>query len=159
VATTVKRPPYEAYAGIMGTFVAGLAAAGALARGLDRDGQCQTPLDLAVLAAATFKASRTITRDQVTSFIREPFVEGDAYKGEDEEPAGEGLQRAIGELITCSRCTGTWVAAGLTSTQIMAPRFGRLLTWSLAAAAVNDWLQAGFTALTHKTTELEERVA
>jgi hypothetical protein len=109
-----------------------------------------------VLSAATFKASRTLTRDDVTSFLREPFVEGDAL-GSDERPAGEGMQRAIGELITCSRCTGTWVAAGLTSTQILAPRFGRLLTWSLAAAAANDWLQAGFTALTTKTNELEER--
>jgi hypothetical protein len=155
VATAIKRPPYAAYAGIMGTFVAGLAAAGAVARRLDREPQCQTPLDLAVLVAATFKASRTITRDQVTSFLREPFVEGDASKGEDEEPAGEGLQRAIGELITCSRCTGTWVAAGLTSAQILAPRFGRLLTWSLAAAALNDWLQAGFTTLTRTAKELD----
>ena len=157
MATTTNRPPYAAYAGILGTFVAGLGAAGAVARRLDREPQCQTPLDLIVLAAATFKASRTLTRDQVASFLREPFVEGDAYKGEDEEPAGDGLQRAIGELITCSRCTGTWVAAGLTSTQILAPRFGRLLTWSLAAAAVNDWLQAGFTMLSTKSNELRER--
>jgi hypothetical protein len=40
------------------------------------------------------------------------------------------------------------VAATLASSQILAPRFGRLLTWSLAAAGINDWLQAGFTALT-----------
>jgi hypothetical protein len=139
----------------MGTFVAGLGAAGAVARALDREPQCQTPLDLLVLSAATFKAARTLTRDSVSSFIREPFVEGDAVS-EDAEPAGEGLQRAIGELITCSRCTGTWVAAGLTSTQILAPRFGRLLTWSLAAAAVNDWLQAGFVALTARANELED---
>jgi hypothetical protein len=139
----------------MGTFVAGLAAAGALARALDREPQSQSALDLVVLAAATFKASRTITRDDVTSFIREPFVEGDAL-GADAEPVGDGLKRAIGELMTCSRCTGTWVAAGLTSTQILAPRFGRLLTWSLAAAAANDWLQAGFTALTQKANELED---
>jgi hypothetical protein len=136
----------------MGTFVAGLGAAGALARALKRAPQSQSALDLAVLSAATFKASRTITRDDVSSFLREPFVEGD-----DERPAGEGMQRAIGELITCSRCTGTWVAAGLTSTQILAPRFGRLLTWSLAAAAANDWLQAGFTALTAKANQLEDR--
>jgi hypothetical protein len=45
----------------------------------------------------------------------------------------------------------------LTSTQILAPRFGRLLTWSLAAAAANDWLQAGFTALTTKANQLEDR--
>jgi hypothetical protein len=159
VAAGQKRPPYEAYAGIMGTFIAGLAAAGAAARALGREPQSQSALDLAVLSAATFKASRTLTRDSVTSFIREPFVEGDAVTGDAPEPAGDGLQRAIGELITCSRCTGTWVAAMLTSTQILAPRFGRLLTWSLAAAAANDWLQAGFTAVSSKTNELEDRIA
>jgi hypothetical protein len=135
--------------------MAGLAAAGAFARALNREPQCRSPLDLFVLSAATFKASRVLTRDDVTSFIREPFVEGDALGG-DIEPTGEGLRRAIGELITCSRCTGTWVASGLASTQIIAPRFGRLLTWSLAAAAVNDWLQTGFTALATKTNEIEE---
>jgi hypothetical protein len=100
----------------MGTFVAGVGAAGALARALDRQPQSQSALDLAVLSAATFKASRTLTRDSVSSFIREPFVEGDAI-GEHDEPAGEGLQRAIGELVTCSRCTGTWGAAGLATSR------------------------------------------
>jgi hypothetical protein len=43
----------------------------------------------------------------------------------------------------------------LVSTQVLAPRFGRLLTWSLGAAAANDFLQAGFAALTAKANELE----
>jgi hypothetical protein len=64
------------------------------------------------------------------------------------------MQQALGELVTCTRCVGTWAAAGLASTQILAPRFGRLLTWSLGAAAANDFLQAGFTALTEKTNDL-----
>jgi hypothetical protein len=33
----------------------------------------------------------------------------------------------------------------------------RLLTWSLAAAGINDYLQAGFAALTSKANELEQR--
>src|SRR3954470_14699553 len=151
-------PPYRAYAGIMTTFAGGLAAAGALSRLLDRDAEEQTALDLVVLAAATFKAARTIARDEVTSFIREPFVEGEAHEG-GEQPVGTGdLHQAIGELVTCSRCVGTWVAAGLATTQVLAPRFGRLLTWSLAAAGLNDFLQAGFAALGHKANELQERV-
>jgi hypothetical protein len=32
-----------------------------------------------------------------------------------------------------------------------------MLTWSLAAAGVNDFLQAGFAALTAKSNELEQR--
>ena len=153
-----RRPPYEAYAAIMGAFAGGLAAAGVLSRLLDRDPQCQSALDLTVLAAASFKASRTLTRDGVSSFIREPFVRGHAHTG-DEQPVETGdLNQAIGELVTCSRCVGTWVAAGLTTTQVLAPRVGRLLTWSLAAAGINDFLQAGFGALGSKANELQERV-
>jgi hypothetical protein len=59
--------------------------------------------------------------------------------------------------VTCTRCVGTWVAAGLATTQVVAPRFGRLLTSTLAAAAINDFLQAGFAALAHKGNELEQR--
>jgi hypothetical protein len=139
----------------MATFAGGLAAAGALAHALDRDPREHGALDLVVLGAATFKASRTIARDEVTSFLREPFVEGEAHDG-GEEPVETGdLRQAIGELVTCSRCVGTWVAAGLASTQILAPRFGRLLTWTLAAGAANDFLQAGFAGLTAKADELE----
>ena len=143
----VESPPYRAYAAIIGTFVGGLTAAGVLARALGRDPACQTGLDLVVLSAASFKAARTLAHDEVTSFLRDPFVRGDAHEG-DEDPLPTGdYRQAIGELVTCSRCGGTWAAAALASSQILAPRFGRLLTWSLAAAGINDWLQAGFAAL------------
>src|SRR5947208_14551589 len=150
-------PPYEAYAVIMGVFVGGLGVAGLAARIFDRNPACQTPLDFVVLSVAAFKAARTLARDEVTSFLREPFVQGEAHEG-DEEPVESGdLRQAIGELVTCSRCGGTWAAAGLAVSQILAPRFGRLLPWSLAAAGANDWLQAGFAALTRKSDELESR--
>lgn len=149
-----ERPPYGSYAAIMGVFAGGLAAAGAVARALDRDPQCHTALDFAMLSAASFKAARTLSHDEVTSFIRQPFVRGQAHSGEGEQPVEGGMEQAIGELVTCSRCIGTWVAAGLACTQIMAPRFGRLLTWSLGAAAANDFLQAGFSALAAKANTL-----
>jgi hypothetical protein len=152
-----QSPPYGAYAILVATYSGGLMAAGLLARLLRRDPYTHSGLDFAVLAAANFKAARTISRDRVTSFVREPFVEGDAVDGENEEVAGDGMRQAIGELVTCTRCIGTWTAAGLTATQILAPRFGRLLTWSLAASAANDFLQAGFVALSNKSNELEQR--
>jgi len=153
----VKTPPYQAYAAIIGTYVGGLGLAGVAARLTRRNPACQSPLDFLVLSAASFKAARTLARDEVTSFLRDPFVEGDAHEG-DEEPVESGdYRQAIGELVTCSRCVGTWAAATLATTQILAPRFGRLLTWSLAAAGANDWLQAGFAAMTEKANELESR--
>ena len=163
VTGTAQKPravasPHGAYATIMGAFVGGLGAAGALARSLDRDPRENTTLDLAVLGMATFKAARTITRDEVTSFLREPFVEGEAYDGEDETPTHDTeLKQALGELVTCTRCVGTWLGAGLASMQILAPRTGRLLTTVLAAGALNDVLLAGFTAVTAKANELEQR--
>ena len=152
----IERPPYASYAAIMATFAGGLAAAGAAANALRRDPQCNTVLDFIVLGAASFKAARTLSHDEVTSFLRDPFVKGKAHSGEDEEPVQGGMDQAIGELVTCSRCAGTWGAAGLAVTQSLAPRCGRLLTWSLGAAAANDFLQAGFSALTAKANRLEQ---
>jgi hypothetical protein len=141
----------------MAAFGGGLAGAGLLARALDRDPYEHTTLDLAALALATFKAARTLTNDEVTSFLREPFVEGRAHEGGEDPRETGGMRQAIGELVTCSRCAGTWVAAGLGATQIVAPRFGRLLTWTLGAAGLNDFLQAGFATLANKSNELEQR--
>jgi hypothetical protein len=153
-----EQPPYRAYATIVGTFLTGLAAVSGIAAARNRPPVEMAPIDLALLGLATFKASRTIARDKVTSFVREPLVEGEAYEGEGERPVQTGgMQQALGELVTCTRCIGTWIGAGLASTQILAPRTGRLLTTVLAAGAVNDFLLAGFSALTSKANELDQR--
>jgi hypothetical protein len=153
-----QQPPYRAYAGIVATFLAGLGAVSAAASARDSPQEKIAPLDLVLLGLATFKASRTVARDKVTSFVREPFVEGEAYDGQDEQPTQESeLRQAIGELVTCTRCIGTWLGAGLASIQILAPRTGRLLTTVLAAGALNDFLLAGFSALTAKSNELDQR--
>ena len=157
MALRLERQPYASYAAIMVTFAGGLAAAGAMARALRRDPQCNTALDFVVLGAAAFKAAHTLSHDEVTSFVREPFVKGHAHSGEDEEPVQGGMEQAIGELVTCSRCIGTWAAAGLAVMQILTPGFGRLLTWSLGAAAANDFLQAVFAALRSKANQLEQQ--
>lgn len=153
MATQTDRAPYEAYAAIAGSFVAGLGLVAALAR----RSPPATALDLVALSAATFKASRTLSREKVASFLRQPFVEGETALGELERPEGQGFQRAVGELLLCTRCVGTWSAAALASTQMLTPRFGRALTWTLAAGAANDFLHAAFTALCAKANELEER--
>jgi uncharacterized protein DUF1360 len=143
--------PYRAYGAILGAFAGALAATARLERMRERETRTGSPMQLIILSAATFKAARVISRERVGSVFREPFVEvdGDPVPGEHVEvrPAGDGLQRAVGELVTCTRCAGTWAAAGLLATQTVAPRFGRLLTLTLAAGAGNDFLQATFAAL------------
>jgi hypothetical protein len=152
-----QRPPYAAYAALVSTFVGGLGAVAALASRRGAPPATPTPLDVALLGLATFKASRTLAKDKVTSFVREPFVEGEAYEGGETPVHTGGMQQALGELVTCTRCAGTWLGAGLASLQLVAPRTGRLLTLVLATGAVNDVLLAGFSALTAKANELEQR--
>lgn len=152
-----RTPPYTAYASIVAAFGGGLAFAGALAHALGREPRESSAFDLVVLAAATFKAARTVAEDEVTSFLRMPFVQGEAHSGGEEPKETGDVRQAVGELLTCSRCIGTWAAAGLATGQILAPRTGRILTWTLAAAGANDFLQAAFAALTNKSNELEQR--
>jgi hypothetical protein len=65
------------------------------------------------------------------------------------------MRRAVGELVTCTRCVGTWIAAGLGAAQVIAPRFGRLVTWTFAAGAANDFLQAAFVATANRAEAVE----
>lgn len=157
--TEAQRPPHGTYAALVALFGAGVGGIATLAGTLGRQPERLGALDLLVLSAATFKAARTVAHDEVLSFIREPFVQGPAHEGGEEPVATGDMRQAIGELLTCTRCVGLWTAATLAAAHVVAPRTGRLLTWSLAAAAANDFLQAGFTALTQKANELEERAA
>ena len=153
VTEPLERPPYESYATLVGAFLLGLVLA---SRAAEAEGELR-PVELAALGLATFKASRTLSRDKVSSFLREPFVEEEAYEGH-EHPTGTGMRRAIGELVTCTRCVGTWVGAGLAASLSATPRFGRLLVLTLDAAALSDFLQAAFVALAQKSNEIEQRV-
>ena len=156
--TPRQASPYGSYAAIIGTFAGVLAATAALERSRARNRSSRTPLDFVLLSAASFKAARAVSRERVGSVLREPFVETEAAPAAEapEHPAGQGLQRAIGELVTCTRCVGSWSAAGLLLSQTGAPRFGRLLTWALAAGAANDFLQAGFAALCARANDVQE---
>ena len=100
--------------------------------------------ELVPIAAATFALSKVIAREKIGAWMREPFVEDP--KGA-RNPRGRRLQRAIGELVTCTRCVGAWSALGVVGLRLASPESGRIVTNVLAASAANDWLQAGFKYL------------
>jgi hypothetical protein len=97
--------------------------------------------ELVPLGAATFAVSKVIAREKIGSWVREPFVEDPVHGG---KPRGGRIQRAMGELVTCSRCVGAWSALGVVGLRVAAPRTGRMVAAVLATSAVNDFLQAGF---------------
>jgi hypothetical protein len=112
--------------------------------------------ELPVFGLAVFSLTKALAKEKVGVWVREPLVHEGA---EGRPPKGTRLRYAAGELLTCTRCLGTWTSLGLVGLRVMRPREGRILTTVLASAAINDWLQAGFTATTAKAnaeTKLSE---
>ena len=106
-------------------------------------------LDLALLSVATHKLSRIIAKDRITSILRAPFVSyiRSAGHGEvEEEPRGRGIQRGIGQLISCPYCMAPWCATALTFGFIFAPRVARLFAGILATVAASDFLHRAYSA-------------
>lgn len=101
--------------------------------------------ELPVLGLATFALSKLLTKEKVETWVRQPFLE-ETPDG-DRRPKGHGLRYATGELLSCSRCMGSWSALGLVALRTLRPREARIVTGVLAVSALNDWLQSGFTRL------------
>ncbi|MEU6354748.1 DUF1360 domain-containing protein [Streptomyces sp. NPDC047072] len=141
--------PLEGYAILAAVFAGGatLFAVAARRRGVRLPDRVP-PWDVALLGTATFKAARLLARDRITSFVRAPFTrreeEGTANEVED-APRGEGVRRAVGELVSCPFCVAAWVAGGLTACYAASPRTARLVSAGLTAVTVADWLQYAWT--------------
>jgi hypothetical protein len=58
-----------------------------------------------------------------------------------EEVEGEGLRRAVGELLTCPFCLGHWIATAYGLGLAFAPDLTRTLAGMLAVEAGADALQ------------------
>jgi hypothetical protein len=123
---------------------------GALLGGLlvavrDRGEEPVRPAEMVPLGAATFALSKLIAKEKVGTTVRRPFVEerDPAHR----HPKGRGLRFAVGELITCTRCTGAWASLGIVGLRVLRPREARVVTAVLGASAVNDFLHAGFAWL------------
>jgi hypothetical protein len=106
--------------------------------------------ELLPMGAATFTVSKVVAREKIGTWVREPFVEDASHGG---QPRGRRIQRALGELVTCSRCVGAWSALGVVGLRAASPQAGRLVTSILATSAVNDWAQAGFAWLRSKANQ------
>ena len=105
--------------------------------------------DVALLGVATYKLSRLVAKEKVTSFLRAPFTEFQESSGHgevEEKPQGHGLRLAVGELLVCPYCLGLWVAGGFAAGMVVAPRSTRLVASVFATKAVSDFLQLAYKA-------------
>jgi len=113
--------------------------------------------DLILFALSTQKLSRVVTKDKVTAAFRAPFteVEGKGGAGELEERGrGRGLRRAIGDLITCPFCLGTWIASGFVYGFLFTPRLTRIVASIFAVSGIADFLQQAYV----KAQEMNDQI-
>src|SRR6201999_3667364 len=97
------------------------------------------PAEMPGLGLATFALAKLVSKEKVESWVREPFLE-ERPDGE-RRPKGRRMRYAIGELLSCSRCVGSWSALGLVGVRLLRPREARVVVPMLALAGANDWLQ------------------
>lgn len=161
----MKSAPQGSYAIIIAVF---LAAFGAVASSLRRNPKAlaTTPpgRDIALLGIATFRLSRLLTADRVTSVLRAPVVdEGVGEKqleGTVQQPKQQGgLVQATGELITCPWCTSVWAAAFNVYLLTLFPRIGRLVLLILSSSGISELLDPVFPLLNYLSGYTEDKKA
>jgi hypothetical protein len=147
------------YALVEAVFVAGLAGLSVLTRRREANGDRAVPLrELPVLAAATFALADVVAKEKISTWLREPFVE-EGVDHKPVRPAGRGLRYTIGELLTCTRCVGTWSALGLVGLRTASPSAGRAVSIVLALGGANDVLQSGFCLLAERANQARAETA
>jgi hypothetical protein len=112
--------------------------------------------ELPVMGLATFALAKLVAKEKVDSWVREPFLE-EKPNGE-RRPKGKRMRYAVGELLSCTRCVGSWSALGLVGMRLLRPREAQVVLPVLALAAANDWLQTGFTTLCAEANLVQRHV-
>ena len=142
--------PLTGYALLASTYSgAALAAVAALTARRGRSAY-PPPGELALLTAATFMLTHTITKDSVTSFARSPFTtyEAPAGPGQVTESPREGsVRHAVGELVTCPFCLSQWVGTALVAGYAAAPRATRWVATTMTVVAGSNVLQTAYAML------------
>jgi len=142
--------PLAAYAELMGLYNLAFAVFLAAAKGAGRPlPERLSPGDILLAGVATFKLSRLLAKDLVASPLRAPFTTFQGLSGEGEvteKPRGAGMQRALGELLTCPFCLGTWVAALFAYGLALSPPLTRFVATIFAMHALADFLQLAYGA-------------
>ncbi len=142
-----ERPPFRTYAALTALFNGGYAGALVAGKRSGRLPRKVDPEDVLLIGTASHKLSRLIAKDKITSFLRAPFTEYEGRGGPaevEERARGEGVRRAIGDLLICPYCLGLWSSGAFHVGLIFAPRTTRVVASTLTALTVSDFLQIAY---------------
>ena len=94
-----------------------------------------TGLDLVMLGLSTLRLSKLVSEDEITVVLRQPLI---TEENGEKRPQGQGLRRALGKLVLCPTCTGTWVAAFLGYALHLFPGATRPLLAIMSASGISQ---------------------
>lgn len=103
------------------------------------------PFEFVQLSLATLRLGRLISYDEVFEPYRAPFtrtVQDPTGEGLTVVSKGNGARAAIGDLVACPICTGTWVAAFLVYGMNLFPRATRSFIAIMSAVGAAELLNA-----------------
>lgn len=159
----MKNAPRAGYAAIIAIYLAIFGVVAAIARRRPNT-LSQTPpaRDIALLGVATFRLSRLITADRVTSVLRGPFIEEgvgeEQLEGVVQRPRQDGgAIQSIGELITCPWCTSVWAAAFNVYILTLFPRIGRMFLLIMSSSGISELLDPVFPLLNYLSGYTEDK--
>jgi hypothetical protein len=107
-------------------------------------------LDYVLLGLAAFRLGRMVAFDLIAEPLRAPFTvtePDETGAGESVEPKGSGARRAMGQLLCCPICAGTWISALLVYFLYSFPMPARIFLTIIAAAATIEILNSLVEAL------------
>lgn len=102
---------------------------------------------ITMLGLASFRLTRLIVFDKITSFLRAPFfneIEETNEAGEIEIyliPKEKGLKGWIGQLLSCYWCTGIWVSLFIGYVYTLELPIGEFFIIILAIAAIGSLIE------------------
>jgi hypothetical protein len=142
--------PLQGYGVLLAIYstLTGAGIAWAKLKGVDRERP--SLIDLVLLSVGTFRISRTLAKDAVTSTLRAPFTtyQGRGGPGEVMEAPRPGpVRHAVGELVTCPFCLTQWVGTAGLLGSFLFPRVTRWVFSGMTVVAAADVLHFAYDKL------------
>ncbi len=109
-----------------------------------------TGLQLILLGLSAYRLGRMVAYDRVMEPLRQFFADtrpDPTGAGDTVEPKGKGFQQAVGQLITCPICAGTWISAALVYLLYLFPGPTQLFLTMTAAIGLGELFGALTEAL------------
>ncbi len=102
---------------------------------------------LPLLGLAAYRGGRAIAYNFIFKWLRDlagvKETDDSSGAGQSNQAAGTGVRHALGELLCCPICSGTWVGVGLLVIYALWAPGGAAIIYALAAAGIAevlDWL-------------------